>query len=391
MILVFLVVISSYLGSSLNATPLIALREAQNCDGCHRGGRGQRPFIWRRCSLDCQGCHADPSGAGPRNEWGYWYENDQAAVVNFIKPLDPLDNQGFFDIHYDGRIASQKVGSKTNQFPMSSEVSLRIKPFRRVLSFSYSALFLGRTNDNLFRIIREGDRRYRERYAVMIDEIPLNTYIRAYRGQPMYGLRRPNHTLWIRQRIGLGPFSTTDALEIGGTPNVPYWHYSKMEGDPYVEKPLRQKGSSYHVGFRGVTLGWHINASGWDTKSDTHGIKMNAVGYGANIFDLIVYAETNTREVKVTDPSIISTTSPTRIHPSSKISEYTVAYAGILGVMFGTVLEEYSTDDVDSKRLSYFVDLHPVPGLQLELWVRRETGDRDLTDSIGMLHLYFDW
>ena len=392
MIFILLMVFFGGVASELaTATPLIALREVQNCDGCHKGGRSQKPFLWRRCTLDCQGCHVDPAGAGPRNEWGFWYQNDQASMVNFFKPIDPLQDESFFDLHYDGRLAYQKVAGEAKSFPMSSEATFRLKPFRKMLSISYSALLLGRTGDSLFRIVREGDRRFRERYSVMIDALPLNTYVRAYRGQPMYGLRRPNHTLWIRERIGLSPFATTQATEAGGTPNVPYWRVSQMTGDPYVAEDLRQKGTSYHAGFRGVTLGWHLNASGWKTQSKTHKIDMSAVGYGANIFDLIVYGETNTRTAQVLDATLTSELEASKLHPSNKISEYSVAYAGILGVMFGVVHETYKDEAIDSTRFSYFVDLHPIPGLQLELWLRQEKGERELTDTLFMTHFYADW
>lgn len=371
------------------STPLIALREAQNCDGCHKGGRSQKPFLLRRCTLDCQGCHIDPAGASARNEWGYYYSQDQMAMINFFKPTDPLQNQFFFDIHYDGRIGYQQLGEETISFPMASEATFRLKPFTRFLHITYSALLLGRTNDSMFRIVREGDRRFREKFSVMIDEIPLNTYIRAYRGPPMYGLRRPNHTLWIRERIGLGPFATTEAIEAGGTPNVPYWRVSKMTGDPYVEEEERQVGQSYHGGLRGVTLGWHVNVSGWDTQSETHQVEMQAIGGGLNIFDLILYGEKNERTV--TPLAEVPSSTPTRLHPSSTITEYTVAYAGILGVMFGAVLETYQDEGTNSKRTNYFIDLHPIPFLQLEYWVRRETGSREINDSLALLHVYFDF
>ena len=376
---------------SAQGTPLIALREVQNCDGCHKGGRSQKPFLWRRCTLDCQGCHVDPAGAGPRNEWGYYYSHDQMAMVDFIQPIDPLQDKSFFDVHYDARLTQYQGPGGSKTFPMSSEATFRLKPFRKMLSFSYSSLLLGNPSDALFRMVNEGDRRYRERWAVMVDALPLNTYVRYYKGQPMYGLRRPNHTLWIRERIGLGPYATTEATEAGGTPNVPYWRVSQMTGDPYVAEELRQKGTSYHGGFRGVTLGWHINASGWDTSSDSHRIKMSALGAGANIFGLIVYGEKNSRTVDVVEGGTASAGMPTRPHPSSEITEFSVAAAFIPGVMFGSILETYKDDVTESKRNNFFIDLHPIPFLQLELWMRRETGARDFSDTMAIVHLYGDW
>ena len=187
------------------STPLIALKEAENCGGCHKPGRSQRPFFARRCTLDCQGCHVDPSGGGPRNQWGTYYALDQASLLKMVA-IDPLDDQSRFDLHYDGRVATMTQGDHQESFVMSSEVSLRLRPFVDYLHFTYQNLLLGRPGDKLMRVNNEGDRRFRERYSVMIDALPLNTYVKAYRGTPVYGLRRPNHSLWSRERIGLDQF-----------------------------------------------------------------------------------------------------------------------------------------------------------------------------------------
>lgn len=376
------------------ATPLIALREAQNCGGCHKPGRGQRPLLERRCTLDCQGCHIDPSGGGARNQWGSYYTLDQAAMVSFFEPMDPLQDQSRFDLHADGRIMQwDKASGERQTFPMSWQGTVRIRPLVNYLHFTYSALMLGRIEDRTLRVVSEGSRRYREQFAGMVDNLPFNTYIRAYRGTPMYGLRRPNHSLWIRQRIGLDQYATTEAVEMGGTPNVPFFRASAMRGDPYVPKAYRQKGSSFHGGFRGVTLGWHLNASGWDTQSDLAAVRMQALGAGANIFDFLVYGEQNSRTVKARGElsEELPLQSPLRVQPSSTIGEYSLAYAGIRGLMFGLVKETFASGSIQSERQSWFVDVHPVPWVQLEIWRRRESGARSMEDTLGILHLLADF
>lgn len=376
------------------ATPLIALREAQNCGGCHKPGRGQRPLLERRCTLDCQGCHIDPAGGGARNQWGSYYTLDQAAMLRFFEPIDPLQDQSRFDLHADGRIMQwDRPGGQRETFPMSWQGTVRIRPLINYLHFTYSSLLLGRIEDDNLRVVREGGRRYREQYAVMVDNLPFNTYVRAYRGTPMYGLKRPNHSLWIRQRLGLDQFATTEAVELGGTPNVPFFRVSSMRGDPYLPKAYRQKGTSFHGGFRGVTLGWHLNASGWDTQSDLAKIQMHAFGGGANIFNFLVYGEQNSRTVKALGSlsEELPLQSPLRVYPSSNIGEYTLAYSGIRGLMFGLVKETLESGRTSSSRQSWFVDVHPLPWLQLEIWRRRESGARSVEDTLGLLHLLADF
>jgi hypothetical protein len=374
------------------ATPLIALKEANNCGGCHNPGRSQRPVLWRRCTLDCQGCHIDPSGAGPRNQWGYYYSQDQIATVNFIKPIDPLQYTSRFDIHYDGRIIQRETSDSKRTFPMSSEISLRVRPLVNWLHLTYQRLYLGRIDDQLFR--SEDERRIRDRYAVMVDGLPMNLYVKAGRSLPVYGLRRPNHSAWIRERLGLDQFATVDSVNIGGTPNVPFFHLSQMAGDPYALEEDRQKGTSFHGGLRGVTLGWHLNSSYWSTKSKKASIDMQALGLGANIFSLILSAERNWRtvtEIRQTGKTLSELSNPeVKLHPSSTISDYSVTYAGIPGVMLGVNWEALNDAERSSRRTSYVFDFHPIPNLQFEFWKRYEMGSRSLADNLAVLHAYFD-
>ena len=371
-------------------TPLIALREANNCGACHKPGRAQKPVLFRRCTLDCQGCHIDPAGGGPRSQWGYYYTHSTASSLKFFDPIDPLQDTSRIDLHYDGRVIQRKTSSSTRTFPMNSEFSVRVRPLVEYLHFTYQNSLLGRLDDELFRIVKEGDRRFREKYSVMVDQLPLGMYVRGYRGSPMYGLRRSNHSLWIRERIGLDQFATTDAYELGGTPNVPFFRVSKMLGDPYVADEFKQKGNTFHGGLRGVTLGWHLNASSWDSKSNYADIKMKAYGAGANIFSVLLYGERNIRNVSLNSDVTLNAT-PSFIHPSSTIDEYTIAYAGLPGFMTGMVYERYADARATNYRRSLFIDLHPIPFLQFELWRRFEYGDRNVSDTIAVAHLYADF
>jgi hypothetical protein len=375
------------------ATPVLALKEASNCQGCHNPGRTQRPVLWRRCTLDCAGCHADPNGGAARNEWGYYYSQDQLAMVNLLKPTDPLKRDELIFLHYDGRYIEREAGDTTRSFPMAHETSLRLRMPTPMfdLNLSFSKLLMGRIGAPPDRA-PDGKRMEQDKAAATIDALPMNLYLRAARGQPVYGLRRPNHTLWIRERIGLDQFATTDSISIGGSPNVPFFHVSQMLGDSDAPAEERQKGASYHAGVRGVSYGWHINASGWKTSSEKASIEMTAAGLGANFFGLILYGERNWRQVHELEAANQSLSRPTiGVQPSSTISEFS-AYLGLIpGIMPGYIREAMKVDGGFSERVSYVVDLHPVPFLQLELWRRQESGRRHLNDLLAVAHLYADF
>lgn len=376
-----------------DATPLIAIRESENCAGCHNPGRGQLPFLWRRCTLDCQGCHIDPNGAGARNQWGYYYSKDQLNMIEFFKPIDPLQDTSRFDIHYDGRLISRSEAGKTSTTPMASEFTLRLRPLIKWVHLNYSALFLGRTDDKTFRF-GPNERFFREKYYLMIDALPLNLYIKYGRTPPVYGQRRPNHSLWIRERVGLDQYALTDGVTFGGTLNVPFIHYSQMTGDPYANEEDKQKGYSAHGGMRGVSFGWNIHGSIWETSSEKSKISMQAVGGGAHILNVLLMGERNFRKVEdiqLTSAERADLKRPGSFtHPSSTIGEYTLAWTGVKGLMLGLVDESYESGSISSRRRSFFVDVHPIPSLQLEFWRRHETGARDLWDTLAILHVYED-
>jgi len=376
------------------ATPLIALQVSNNCAACHKPGRAQRPVLSRRCTLDCQGCHIDPDGGGARNQWGSYYSQDQLATVNFFQPEDPLQDQSRFDLHYDGRILKRQIDDTQQTFPMSSELTLRVRPFVNYLHLVAGAELFGRVGDQSLRALRSDSRRYREKYAVMVDNLPLNTFVRAYRGQPLYGLRHPNHSLWIRERLGLDQFAATDAVEIGSTPNVPFAKASYMLGDPYAAPENRQKGISAQAGLRGVTLGWHVGGSAWETASEKTRISMRSLDFGLKPWKFILMGERNWRQVTKVDASpeqqdTWESAAP-MVFPSSRIDAWTVAFAGIPGVTIGHVSEELHDSLNASQRRSIFINFHPVPFVQLEIWRRFESGSNHLIDTLGVLHLYAD-
>ena len=390
-----LVVCCLYSAKDLKATPLFAVQASNQCGACHRPGRSEVEVWNRRCTLDCQGCHVDPSGAGPRNQWGYYFQNDALASVNFFEPIDPLDDKSRFDLHYDGRIIQRATESETRQFPMNSEFSVRLRPFINWLHFVYQANFLGRIGDQSLRATMDDPRRFQQKYAVMIDALPFNLYLRAFRGYPVYGLRHSNHSRWIREKIGFTPYDLIDGVSFGGTPTVPFFHATAIEGNPQDEDEDKQKGFSFYGGLRGVTLGWNIHGSYWDTKSEKAEVSMHALGGGFKIADFVIMGERNSRSVNWLNLDIEETESyrgqAIRLHPSSSISDYSLAFVGIPGLSFAYIFEELEQLNIESKRQSLSVDFHPVPYLQFEFWRRFETGARKLVDSLFLGHVYWDF
>ena len=387
----FFVFIVSFFSNGALATPTIAIRESANCVACHDPGRSQLPVAWRRCTLDCAGCHMDPNGAGARNQWGSYYTQSQMAIKSFLKPTDPLKDASRFDMHFDARNISRSSSGQTRWFPMASSFTLRVRPLVRWVHLVYTATAFGRIGDKTILLNRSDSRRFRDSVYSMVDGLPMNLYLKAGRGQAVYGLRRSNHSLWIRERIGLDEFATTDSVNFGGTPNVPFFHVSKMSGDPYQPAEDRQKGTSYHFGLGGVSYGWNVNASGWNTRSEKTEVSMNAWGAGLHAFHILLYGERNIRKVDSLSPQTQSTYPGQMTQPASSISEYSLFFTGVKGVMIGGYRETLKSESADSKRFSATLDLHPIPWLQVEAWRRWEVGSREIWDTLFVTHLLFDF
>ncbi|MFK7827365.1 MAG: hypothetical protein AB8G05_24690 [Oligoflexales bacterium] len=380
---------------SLEATPLFAVQASNQCGACHRPGRSEVEVSSRRCTLDCQGCHVDPNGAGPRNQWGYYFENEALASVNFFEPIDPLDDKSRFDLHYDGRIIQRMTEDSSRTFPMDSEISMRVRPLINWVHLMYQANFLGRVGDQSFRATINDPRRFQQKYSIMIDALPFNLYLRAFRGYSVYGLRHSNHSRWIREKLGFTPYALIDGLSFGGTPTVPFIHATAINGSPGQNKEDKQKGFSLHGGLRGVSFGWHIHGSYWKTKSEKAEISMHAIGGGLKLADFVLMGENNSRSVGWLNLELDETASyrgeGIRLHPSSKIGDYSLTFVGVPGVSLALIFEELEQLAKASHRRSLSIDWHPVPNLQFELWRRFESGARTLVDSLVLGHIYWDF
>ena len=380
---------------SLKATPLFAVQSSNQCGACHRPGRSEVEVWKRRCTLDCQGCHIDPNGAGPRNQWGYYFENEALASANFFEPIDPLDDKSRFDLHYDGRIIQRMTQDSTRTFPMNSEISMRVRPLINWIHLTYQANFLGRIGDQSLRATMNDPRRFQQKYSIMIDALPFNLYLRAFRGYPVYGLRHSNHSRWIREKLGFTPYALIDGVSFGGTPTVPFIHATAINGNPIDKAEDKQKGFSLHGGLRGVSFGWHVHGSYWKTKSEKAEISMHAFGGGFKVADFVFMGEKNSRSVGWLNLDLEETASyrgeAIRLNPSSNIGDYSLTYVGIPGFSLAFILEELEQLASDSQRKSIALDWHPIPYLQFEFWRRFESGARSLVDSLVLGHIYWDF
>lgn len=312
------------------ATPLYAARAGRTCDNCHVSpNKWEDPALAsRKCTLSCQGCHTDPAGGGMRTVSGRFYgratlpaiatsprptsdwdrnlfgRRDRATSYNSNIPYGPstqADARAYADSISD-RWAWGTPPGETRYGPYQGRFGdLRADPvlriggdFRMAMLFSQSSLIfpmqvdIGTTLHPVHHatvLMNIGARGRSSGYSDTIDdshtpyfrelffmthEWPYQSYVKAGRFVPSYGLKLDDHTNRIRREFELDgalPESRVTGVEVGFSPNYPFLQASYFGMNSKYEEPdpwdifALDEGTGYAVnaGFR--ELGWAVGAS----------------------------------------------------------------------------------------------------------------------------------
>ena len=330
-VIAFLVALITTPGQAL---PLYSARAGRTCDNCHlTPNEWVNPKLSaRKCSLSCRVCHVDPSGGGMRNAAGRFYEratlpaiatsprptadwdrsflgligrHDHAttytdslpqgpatAAERFEARFAPHDLWGYgtpllasseyapfqgrygvlradpaFRIGWDLRLATY-IDHSTLVFPMQADVNALVHPMEHV---SFLANVGARGQSGGFRDTRHDPHTpyFREAY-LLLHEAPLQTYVKAGRFVPAFGLRLDDHTAQQRRAFELDaslPEIRVTGVEIGLAPNYPYASVSWFAGGSRYETPdswdifdtPEGHGAALNLGWRDV--GWSLGGS----------------------------------------------------------------------------------------------------------------------------------
>jgi hypothetical protein len=334
------------------ATPLYSARSARTCDNCHVTPNGwvDPQLSERKCTLSCTGCHVDPSGGGMRNASGRFFgrstipmiatsprptadwdrnaphvgRRDRATTYTDDLPLGPNDFEaspayadsvddrwtfgeplggptryGLWDGRYgeqvaadpllavgvDLRLAALVTGSLV--FPMQLDVPVRLHPTHHVTALVNTGV-RGRASGYSDTFDSDHSPYFREAY-VLLHEAPYQTYVKAGRFVPTFGLRLDDHTSRIRREFELDgalPESRVTGVEVGAAPNYPVVQVSWFRMASRARVPDawdildvdEGKGAAVNLGWR--DLGWGLGVSGlWRRRpleeggdTDTYGV-----------------------------------------------------------------------------------------------------------------------
>ncbi len=450
--------------SRVQATPIFAARAGRTCDNCHVSpNKWVNPALAeRKCTLSCQGCHVDPAGGGMRTVSGRFYgratvpaiatsprptsdwdrnlfgRRDRATSYNDNIPYGPstqADSRAYMDSVSDGWAWGSPPG-QTRYGPFQGRYGgLRADPLlrfgadiRMAALFSQSALAFpmqfdigtmlhpvhhttilmnvgarGRVSGYSDTIDDSHTPYFRELF-VMTHEWPWQTYAKAGRFVPSYGIKLDDHTNRIRREFELDgslPESRVTGVEVGFAPNYPFLQasYFKMKSKYVVPDSWNifdlDGGTGYAVNAGYRELGWTVGGSylarrrpldeGGDT--DTYG------GY------VVVNPWFYSRGLPITFQTELDFGKRQRL--SGKQAKNMVYYAEIDWLVWNgvNVLVAYDWADPDrdvkddhSSRYQIGAQLTPYPGVTLDARVRAmqvATSGGDGADFFLQLHLWF--
>jgi len=330
-----------YLPMQVAGTPIYAGRSGRTCDNCHLDPNGwQNPSLSKRkCSMSCQACHVDPAGGGMRNTSGRFYGRATLAMIatsprptkdwdrDFLGlvyrkdrattytsdlprgPNDPDESAPYFDSIKDplsfgtplggptkyalvqgryGKLRAQplfSIGwdlrsalllSKTPLFfPMQGDVHVAVKPVVHLTAFVNTG-FRGRIS-GVSETAKDPHTPYFREALVILGDGPYQSYVKAGRFTPAYGLRLDDHTSQIRRSFELDgslPETRVTGVEIGAAPNYPFFNLGWFRTAPPtgvesfdIFKVGDGSGASLNAGIR--HLGWSFGASALIRKRET--------------------------------------------------------------------------------------------------------------------------
>jgi hypothetical protein len=315
-------------------TPMYTARAGRTCDNCHVTSNDwiDPKLSERKCTLSCQGCHVDPAGGGmrtvsgryygrstlpmiatsprPTNDWDrnapYFGRRDRATTYTHTLPLGPntykqsfayadsvddgwawgdpagepgkygfwqgryvgLRSDPMFRAGFDIRLATLLAGTFL-AFPMQVDVHGVFHPLHHVSVFANVGA-RGRSSGYSDTFDDSHSPYFREA-LLLLHEAPYQTYAKAGRFVPAFGLRLDDHTSRIRREFELDgalPESRVTGIEVGAAPNYPVINVSWFRMASRTRAPDAWDifdvdegwGAATTLGWR--DMGWSAGGSG---------------------------------------------------------------------------------------------------------------------------------
>lgn len=389
------------------ATPLFSMQAAEKCDTCHEMPDRSNPkwveenykISERKCRLSCGVCHINPSGGMLRNDSGFVFGTKvlpwKTEIPEEIKSgLKVIKGNRFLTLGGDFRgLILSREGSDTNPlfFPMQADLYVNANVGKHIALLTQIGMERG------------GNSAVREEF-VMLKDFPYNSYIKAGKFIPPYGLRLDDHTAFIRTKTSFDhsqPGSYVAGYEVGAEPVLLFARFSQFNADvtPATNTGNTARGISGEAGWRGLWL--HLGASYFNIAdfetSSTATTDRSAYGiFGAlrlkwlPYLDKLTYLFEFDRRKDHIEGSGGSTDEDADI--TFNELDYKIGRGANIKLRYETYEpEEGSSDNIGRKRYLAGVDLYPYPFTELNIQYRinREEPEKADNDLFLLAHIWF--
>lgn len=397
------------LAGTAGATPLHSMQAAEKCDTCHEMPDRSNPkwieenykISERKCRLSCGGCHVNPSGGMLRNKAGFTYGTKTLPWKTNIPEeiqsgLNIIKNNRFITIGGDFRgLILSREGSDVNPlfFPMQADFYANANVGNHIALLAQIGMERG------------GNSAVREEF-IMLKDFPHNSYIKAGKFIPPYGLRLEDHTAFIRSKINFDqsqPGSYVSGYEAGAEPVLVFARFSQFNADvtPAVGNTSKTaRGFSGVAGWQGLWL--HLAASYMDIKDfaiSPAGTKdRSAYGvFGAVRPKWLPYLNRLTyffeRDFRRDHSDENNGSKDEDADITFHELDYRIAKGANLKLRYETYEPDNSntTDPNEQKRYVAGVDLYPYPFTELNIQYRfkEEENEGNISEYLLLAHIWF--
>lgn len=397
------------LAKAAGATPLLSMQAAERCDTCHEMPDRSNPkwleenykISERKCRLSCGICHVNPSGGMLRSDVGFIYGTKtlpwETEIPKDIQAgLDLIKNNRFLTLGGDFRgLILSREGSDTNPlfFPMQADIYVNANVGRHIALLAQMGMERG------------GNSAVREEFIILKD-FPYNSYVKAGKLIPPYGLRLDDHTAFIRTKISFDhsqPGSYVAGYEVGAEPVLLFARFSQFNADvtPAVADTTEAaRGVSGELGWRGLWL--HLGASYINitdfANTPAAATDRSAYGmFGALRLKWLPYLDKLTYLFEFDHRTDHIEGGSGSTDESADITFNELDYKISKGANLKLRYESYKPDSSavedpnDQKRYLAGVDLYPYPFTELNLQYRfkKEESERDISEYLVVGHIWF--
>lgn len=174
------------------------------------------PDTIRHGYVNCTTCHVSPSGGGLLNSYGrslsrelistWGFKDEEHLFQGLVKIPDDIAEKIFVggDVRHLNRVAKSATKNTDEKFLMQSQLRMGFSLEKLKLIASIGKIENPRTSQEVKMVSPEY-------YALWAPKEEL--HFRAGRFEPVYGLRMPDHDLWIKSETGFVPWAERDSVE----------------------------------------------------------------------------------------------------------------------------------------------------------------------------------